>query len=1305
MRNGRLAVALFNDTGDEAHVGCLAVSEAHRRMLRRAGAVVRHVSYSREWRQFGRQTVESATAALLGCDDLRRVLDEVDAVVVNGEGTIHHEHGAHLLAILAAAQHLEVPTFLVNAVLERVDHAREVLARLADCTVRDACSAGYLSELGVSHRLVRDSFFEAEFLDTPVHDFSDCLVVTDVHPSRAEEFAPALRALRDAWAGPVAEYPLESPDRAADWKHAVADLRRARAVVTGRHHGACLALLAGVPFVTLPSNTWKIEGLLASLDGYPREAAEPWRPIADRVDAAVRASSWFGAAAERGRQGLPLATFDRLRGRAAGSGRRRPGGPSPDRRVLHAVPGVTPPTGRVLHCGAGDGALVRALLGQGIDAQGADVSRPLVEDVAARSGGRCSAGSPDRLPFADGEFATVVVGAGWLEHLDDAELTEAVDEIARVAGNTLLVEISGRPARAGAASWTPRGREWWEARLIGAGLRRHPRLLATIDFEELEHEPAHTWLALQKVPEAVKATYPLGRLATERDLHMDMLREAGRRSDAHLARYEWARGFVKPGDHVLDAACGLGYGTALLWDGTEAARVVGIDSSRFAVDYGRLSFSPGRPGVEFHVADVESWRGWTQDSLDCIVSFETLEHLEDPCRFVANACRALRPGGRFVCSVPNRWVDDSGRDPNPHHRHVFDLSRLLASIPSPLLVEQVVAQSAGGEGSRFHPQRLLRPVNWRTASAEDQSCAEWWLLSAIKDPVAGASVPYEERVFPAPGESPSAIAFERDYVNPWPVHAVVMGPFRARCPKVLRGLAERWLESSPEGSADAGAALCVLAYQELEHGSGALDDLLERIRAYVGRPAANPQCRRWQVSLQFVEGRLRATLGDLAGAEECFARCARQDAASVTPHLETKTTEAAWLAGRLALRRGEVAGARDHWRAAFDALERMRRTPVSSWLVTPDRPAAFETGDGLREIAMAVDNAALCANGLRGLAGTTGPSWRPGPQLVERNFQRTSARLLEEIAARGGAIQALRAAVTALEHEMQQGARRHAQELEAANAELRARQRALASTEAKVARLAAEGTAARGALRRLMSRRVVIYGTGEGGRRAWEAIHLAGSAQVVAFLASPGDERTRYLGCPVRSPEWLGRRQWEIVAVADSMTGETLAHLESLGAVGDRIVVLPVDDDDPTLARAVAERFPDPLSVALSRLPEPETLRVGIFGTGAAGMKVWEALADLDEAQAAWFADNDPAKQGRTLLWLEVLAPTAIPSRGGDAVIIGSMSREAIRQQLLGLGLDPAHILAPDVVADVAVIREQLRSALADLAEKGRRTR
>jgi len=132
----------------------------------------------------------------------------------------------------------------------------------------------------------------------------------------------------------------------------------------------------------------------------------------------------------------------------------------------------------------------------------------------------------------------------------------------------------------------------------------------------------------------------------------------------HVRRYEWARRAMREGV-VIDAACGTGYGTALLSHGS--ARAVGVDIHAPAVAFARKNYS-----TVVIEARVEQLPLRTR-SADSFVSFETIEHLDDPASLLTEVARVLRPGGLFLVSTPNANVSHGT---NPYHVHELDLTEL-----------------------------------------------------------------------------------------------------------------------------------------------------------------------------------------------------------------------------------------------------------------------------------------------------------------------------------------------------------------------------------------------------------------------------------------------------------------------------------------------------------------------------------------------------------------------------------------------------------------------------------------------------
>lgn len=259
-----MKVALFNDTGNFPHIGCLAVSNAHERMLTVLGAEIVFLSYVGEFQGLWKGNRLETRTALLN-STVASVIGSVDAVLVNGEGTIHHGAGLHLLAILDLAIELGKGTFLINAVLQDIPEYQDVFPRLNDLVVREARSANYARCLGATPRVVADSILEAHF-DPGVDElYKGRIVVTDCHQSR-QDVRQQLNIVTEVFENDIVSLPLEAQERLADWRTMLAKFRAARLVITGRHHGVYMALMAGTPFIALPSNTWKVESLLEMLD-------------------------------------------------------------------------------------------------------------------------------------------------------------------------------------------------------------------------------------------------------------------------------------------------------------------------------------------------------------------------------------------------------------------------------------------------------------------------------------------------------------------------------------------------------------------------------------------------------------------------------------------------------------------------------------------------------------------------------------------------------------------------------------------------------------------------------------------------------------------------------------------------------------------------------------------------------------------------------------------------------------------------------------------------------------------------------
>ena len=95
----------------------------------------------------------------------------------------------------------------------------------------------------------------------------------------------------------------------------------------------------------------------------------------------------------------------------------------------------------------------------------------------------------------------------------------------------------------------------------------------------------------------------------------------------------------------------------LQWAAARGARVFGVDVSPAVVGQARAAFGPTPLGAS--VADVRRLP-FGDDSFDAIYSMGTIEHFAESEAALVEMIRVLRPGGRIVLGVPNRY-DPFGR--------------------------------------------------------------------------------------------------------------------------------------------------------------------------------------------------------------------------------------------------------------------------------------------------------------------------------------------------------------------------------------------------------------------------------------------------------------------------------------------------------------------------------------------------------------------------------------------------------------------------------------------------------------------
>lgn len=175
----------------------------------------------------------------------------------------------------------------------------------------------------------------------------------------------------------------------------------------------------------------------------------------------------------------------------------------------------------------------------------------------------------------------------------------------------------------------------------------------------------------------------------------------------HWHRYAFVLPLAR-GKRVLDAACGEGYGSAMM--ARVADRVTGIDLDEDTIAHAQQRYA-GSPRLDLRrgsVTQIDADDG----SFDLIVSFETIEHLSDQDQMLDEFRRVLAPDGLLVISSPDREAYNAGAaQPNPFHVRELDRSEFMTLLGTRFPAVQLFGQKLG-----FHS--LVWRVDGSSAGSE-----------------------------------------------------------------------------------------------------------------------------------------------------------------------------------------------------------------------------------------------------------------------------------------------------------------------------------------------------------------------------------------------------------------------------------------------------------------------------------------------------------------------------------------------------------------------------------------------------------
>lgn len=179
--------------------------------------------------------------------------------------------------------------------------------------------------------------------------------------------------------------------------------------------------------------------------------------------------------------------------------------------------------------------------------------------------------------------------------------------------------------------------------------------------------------------------------------------------EMQLARGAFTKRILGPNEDIADICCGTGFMSALLphnsYSGVDHPEMVDIIHSKGHYLSERVNFIP----YDFENAsgDLDLAR-----EVDTVISFESIEHVSDPQRFLAQIRRNTKEGGQLILSTPN----NPKKDPPKYVDHVeeYSLSELTSMVEEagyssiesyamgvPLGLAVRMLQTAGAKTTRY----------------------------------------------------------------------------------------------------------------------------------------------------------------------------------------------------------------------------------------------------------------------------------------------------------------------------------------------------------------------------------------------------------------------------------------------------------------------------------------------------------------------------------------------------------------------------------------------------------------------------
>lgn len=272
---------LLNDTSYENHHGCnIVIKNIKAKLAQRDIDLIATNPIGKEW-----QTNTLFLKALSLCD----------IVLINAEGTIHHD-SPYALSLLQIVTFTNKPTVLLNMTYQNNSHLfADLVKSFTKVYVRESLSQAELSKYAIDVPVVPDMTFASSYIFANTRTFDICM--TDSHDIQFSQRLHSIAKKQHFCFLPIISpylkystikgfvkkikygliirfrkyiqtmtsipYSYLRYTHVLPEKNFIQKIGESHCLVSARFHALCIAMQTMTPFLILKSNTHKIEGLLS----------------------------------------------------------------------------------------------------------------------------------------------------------------------------------------------------------------------------------------------------------------------------------------------------------------------------------------------------------------------------------------------------------------------------------------------------------------------------------------------------------------------------------------------------------------------------------------------------------------------------------------------------------------------------------------------------------------------------------------------------------------------------------------------------------------------------------------------------------------------------------------------------------------------------------------------------------------------------------------------------------------------------------------------------------------------------------